>query len=142
MVLGGEVAHIVTSSDKVSQVLVNFDNPAVGAQAKQSSQYKNRFPNAVPLLKLEAIFLAKGKQGSEVTRLQFPLTLAWATTIHKVQGLTLDEIVVDMKGGRFSPGQAYVLPLVESRSLKVCILSISTPKPSKPAKMSRRKWKG
>ena len=30
------------------------------------------------------------------------------TTIHKVQGLTLDEIVVDMKGGCFSPGQAYV----------------------------------
>ena len=36
------------------------------------------------------------------------MTLAWATTIHKVQGLTLDEIVVNMKGGRFSPGQAYV----------------------------------
>ena len=31
-----------------------------------------------------------------------------ATTIHKVQGLTLDEIVVDMKGGRFNPEQAYV----------------------------------
>ena len=43
-----------------------------------------------------------------MTRLQFPLTLAWATTIHKVQGLTLDEIVVDMKGCRLSPGQAYV----------------------------------
>ena len=25
-----------------------------------------------------------------------------------MQGLTLDEIVVDMKGGHFSPGQAYV----------------------------------
>ena len=51
------------------------------------------------------MFFAKG---SEIKRLQFPLTLAWATTIHKVQGLTLDEIVVDMKGGRFSPGQAYI----------------------------------
>ena len=45
---------------------------------------------------------------NEDLRLQFSLTLAWATTIHKVQGLTLDEIVVDTKGGRFSPGQAYV----------------------------------
>jgi hypothetical protein len=25
-----------------------------------------------------------------------------------MQGLTLDEIIVDMKGGRFNPGQAYV----------------------------------
>ena len=25
-----------------------------------------------------------------------------------MQGLTLDEIIVDMKGGRFSPGPAYV----------------------------------
>ena len=62
----------------------------------------------IPLPKYEVVFLAKGKRGSEIKRLQFPLTLAWATTIHKVQGLTLNEIVVDMKGGRFSPGQAYV----------------------------------
>ena len=34
--------------------------------------------------------------------------MSWATIIHKVQGLTLDEIVFDMKGGHFSPGQAYV----------------------------------
>ena len=54
------------------------------------------------------MFLAKGRRGSEITRLQFPLTLAWSTTIHKVQGLTLDCIVVDMKGSRFNPGQAYV----------------------------------
>ena len=43
-----------------------------------------------------------------VTRFQFPLTLAWATTTHKLHGLILDEMVVDMKGGHFSPGQAYV----------------------------------
>ena len=105
----GEVVHIVTNdTGKVTNILVKFDNPEVGSKAKLTSPYRSRFNEAVPIAKHEAIFLAKGKRGSEVTRLQFPLTLAWATTIHKVQGLTLDEIVVDMKGGHFSPGQAYV----------------------------------
>lgn len=47
-------------------------------------------------------------KGAEVTRLQFPLTLAWASTLHKVQGLTLNQIVVDMKAGHFGPGLTYV----------------------------------
>ena len=105
----GEVAHIVTNTDQaVTSVLVKFDNNQVGLKTIQLSPYRSRFNDAVPISKHEVVFLAKGKKGSEITRLQFPLTLAWATTIHKVQGLTLDEIVVDMKGGRFSAGQAYV----------------------------------
>ena len=106
----GDVVHIVVdSNEKVTKVLVQFDNPSVGRVAIQSSSYRNAFGNAVPLGKHEATFLARGRRGSEVIRLQFPLTLAWATTIHKVQGLTLDKIVVDMEGGqRFSRGQAYV----------------------------------
>ena len=105
----GEVVHIVTNnSSEVTSILVKFDNSRVGLKAIQTSPYRARFANAVPLSKHEVVFFAKGKRGSEIKRLQFPLTLAWATTIHKVQGLTLDEIVVDMKGGRFSPGQAYV----------------------------------
>ena len=105
----GEVVHVVTNSNhKVMTVLVKFDNCYVGLKAIQSSPYCAMYTDAVPISKYEVVFSAKGKKGSEITRLQFPLTLAWAITIHKVQGLTLDEIVVDMKGGRFSPGQAYV----------------------------------
>ena len=103
----GEVVHVVTNNNNnVTSVLVKFDNNRVGLKSIQTSPQRARFPNAVPLNKYEVVFFAKGKRGSEIKRLQFPLTLAWSTTIHKVQGLTLDEIVVDMKGGRFSPGQA------------------------------------
>lgn len=38
---------------------------------------------------------------------QFPLTLAWAITIHKSQGLTFDNIVIHAKEV-FCPGQLYV----------------------------------
>ena len=37
----------------------------------------------------------------------FPLNLAWASTIHKSQGATLDQAVVDLRG-LWEPGHAYV----------------------------------
>ena len=39
---------------------------------------------------------------------QYPLRLAWAVTIHKAQGKTFDEVVMDFGRGTFAPGQAYV----------------------------------
>ena len=80
-------------------MIVEFDNSTVGLKCLQTSP--STFSHGVPISKYEVQFPAKGKRGAEVTRLQFPLTLSWATTIHKVQGLTLDEIVFDMKGGHF-----------------------------------------
>jgi len=47
---------------------------------------------------------AESKTGKFI---QFPLRLAWACTIHKSQGLTLDEALIDIRAAR-EPGQAYV----------------------------------
>ena len=88
--------------------MVNFEYRNIGNAAIQRSPYQRMYPNAVPITRHTVKFTVKGIRGAEITRNQFPLVLAWATTIHKVQGLTLNELVVDMKGGRFSPGQAYV----------------------------------
>ncbi len=39
---------------------------------------------------------------------QYPLTLAWAITIHKSQGKTFDKVIIDIGRGTFAHGQIYV----------------------------------
>ena len=45
---------------------------------------------------------------STCSRLQIPLKLAWAVTIHKSQGLTLDKAVIDIGKKEFSAGLTFV----------------------------------
>ena len=46
--------------------------------------------------------------GSSCSRLQLPLKLAWAVTIHKSQGLTLHKAVVDIGKKEFCAGLTFV----------------------------------
>lgn len=39
---------------------------------------------------------------------QFPIRPAWAITVHKSQGQTFEKVAIDLGGGTFAHGQAYV----------------------------------
>lgn len=53
---------------------------------------------------------------------QYPLTLAWAITIHKSQGKTFEKVIIDFGRGTFAHGQAYVA-LSRARSLEGIVLT-------------------
>ena len=51
----------------------------------------------------------KSRNGKlRLERYQYPIVLAWAFTIHKVQGLSLDRAVMDLGKNVFAHGMAYV----------------------------------
>ena len=42
-----------------------------------------------------------------MTRIQLPLRLAYAITVHRAQGMTIEDLVIDFRRGAFAPGQFY-----------------------------------
>ena len=87
-------------------IYIRFDDEKAGSKSKHANQ------NFVPIERVEAKFSVSKKQKmSTTTRTQFPLLLAYACTVHKVQGLTLNKVVISFNLERqrnFNPGQIYV----------------------------------
>ena len=83
----GTIQDIVTSNNEIKTITVLFDNGIKKVMTKYVWQSET-YPNI-------ALF-------------QFPLVLAWAITIHKIQGATLDNAIMDIGDDIFEYGQTYV----------------------------------
>ena len=85
----------------VLAIEVIFDNTNVGS--KTGKRTKNG--NCVLIERVRDDI--QGNKSKAIVRHQFPLKLSWACTAHKVQGMTVDKVVVNLDRC-FSAGQGYV----------------------------------
>ncbi|XP_033114252.1 ATP-dependent DNA helicase PIF1-like [Anneissia japonica] len=93
------------SQNMPTAVYVKFDSDRIGTKAKATEFIPPHYAGCVPIKPRKESFQLKGKTFT-TTGEQIPLKLAWAVTIHKVQGQTTDQAVISLKG-RKAP-MAYV----------------------------------
>ena len=92
----GTVKHFQKDQNgNVLKIYIAFDDCEAGLKSISKDTFASRNLR-VPIEKAEAnIRIRTNKDSSPaVTRTQFPLMLAWGCTVHKVQGLTLEEVVI------------------------------------------------
>lgn len=110
-------------SGLVSAINVNFDDSNMG----RIFQIKNR-SNYISIERIDHTFIYDGRH---IVRSQSPLVLAYACTIHKVQGLSCEKIVLDSGKSVFEKGMRYAaLSRVKTRS-GLCVLKLD-PKQIQP----------
>ncbi|XP_075280839.1 ATP-dependent DNA helicase PIF1 [Opisthocomus hoazin] len=112
--LGAQV--MLAKNLDVSQGLVNgARGVVVGFESEQKGLPKVRFLCGITqVIKMEK-WVFKGASGVHLSRQQLPLKLAWAISIHKSQGMSLDCVEISLSRV-FECGQAYVA-LSRARSL-------------------------
>jgi Helicase len=93
----GSLGTVVSLDD--NRVSVQFDD-SCEAEIASATWERIRYRWNDAAARVEATVTGKYKQ--------LPLIHAWASTMHKAQGLTLDDVRVDFSSGAFAPGQVYV----------------------------------
>jgi len=88
-------------------VLVCFDDYP-GPSFKDGAAFANVFANSPYTVTWSEGGGSGGGVNRHCSRVQLPLQLCWAVTIHKSQGKTLDKAVIDIGEKEFSAGLTFV----------------------------------
>ena len=87
----GIIKHSEFSQGSAHKVYVKFYDEQAGSKAMRSS-YLDGQSSWVPIEKCEVeISIKKASASPSIKRTQFLLTLAWVSTVHKVQDLSLEQ---------------------------------------------------
>jgi ATP-dependent exoDNAse (exonuclease V) alpha subunit len=62
--------------------------------------------NVVPIVPIKRTW--ESKDGTQCSRLQIPICLSWAITVHKSQGLTIPKVKIDLGSKEFAAGLSFV----------------------------------
>ena len=108
----GNVMHIAANSKGISKIYLTFNDIRARVKALNVDIFGNQ-NSWVPITKTEVDIKIKSSKNPSpfIKRIQYPLMLTWRCTVHKVQGLSLDKIVVildNLRKRSFNYGQIYV----------------------------------
>ncbi len=94
--VNGSIGMVTALSDTAVHVEINGQRHEIKPERWEKMRY--------------TINPESGNLESEIVSVfsQFPIRLAWAVTIHKAQGITVDHLMIDWGDRLFAHGQAYV----------------------------------
>ena len=127
----GVVFDFAYIDSSITKVYVKLDDQNAGKNAMSKDLYASKY-KVLPIQRTEPNITISKKFSETFKKTQFPLTLPWACTVHKVQGLTpLNSTVVSLElieQRSFSPGQIYVALSRSTSFSKLNMLSDFDPK--------------
>lgn len=122
----GTVTSLQLQGGRCVAIHVLFDDPTVGRNRRMALQGEAAgLHSPIAVERATSVFAPLGRGGRfQLQREQYPLALAHAITVHRTQGLGMDEAVLDLGHRLFAEGQAYVA-LSRVRSLEgVALLAL------------------
>lgn len=98
--VNGTIGKVIELTDELIKVRIKQNDIEIDYPIEKAKWEKNEYKWNDETKEIESEIVGSFTQ--------YPVKLAWAITIHKSQGLTFDQVIIDSGTGMFAHGQLYV----------------------------------